>query len=435
MGLLKYFADKLRKPTIGEQSQGRASAFGSEDDANPNDFYEEFRGKGGVAEAVDLMEKYDPKLAGLMQTRKFGVLCLPREITGEGPRSDFVREVFAGIPNMHNILYDALSCISAGFAPVEKVWEEQDGKFIYKTLKNWNQDKFLFENDSWWINNGFEPKFLADMTKFSILTFQPKNNKPWGSALYHSLYWYWYLKRHSVKFWAVATERFAAPITVGSMGRTSYSDTAVRDVVSSFIKTASKTSAPSIAIPEDVEIKFVQAQQAGGLATYEKFINFLDDSMAIAVLGQTLTSNVGSSGSYSLGQIHNQIRKDILTADVLMLENFVNDQLIKPLLQYNFPDTDTEDIPKWRIVTDDAVDKESLATAIKTLVEAGFDQIPKSYISETFGFPIPDEGEETLTPRAPAPAPVPGLDQMTASEIIRRDQTIRLFMEDLRKVK
>jgi len=438
MGIVKRFAEKLRRPPLGVHADKDATSFAYELDSNPNDFYEKFRTSGGVAEAAKEMERYDLKLFGLMQTRKLALLSLKREIVGDDQVADFVREVFSGLRGFHNTIYGLMSCVPCGFSVVEKVWEEQGGRFVYAKLKNWTQDRFSFKKEtsgeySLMLENGWAAKEAANGLKFTVLTHMPENNQPWGHALYQNVHWYWYMKRHGVKFWAISTERFGAPITHATIPDNEFSNpgSKVREVVESFIATVHKTSAPSIITPQGVEIVLKEANHAGALASYEGFIKFLDDSMAIAILGQTLSSNVSDSGgSYSLGKVHERVRMDILSADITMLETFVNDELIKPLVDFNFPDVGS--YPKWRIVRPDTEDRKVLAEVISTLVGAGFDGVPMSWIHEKFGIPIPGEGEKVLVPPAP-PLPAIG-DGMTASEVVRQEQ-IRLYMEDLRKVK
>ena len=69
-------------------------------------------------------------------------------------------------------------------------------------------------------------------------------------------------------------------------------------------------------LPEGMTIESVADQAASARSeVYSNLLAYLDSKISIAVFGQTLTTQEGSSGSYALGQVHNLIRQDIEHAD------------------------------------------------------------------------------------------------------------------------
>ena len=121
--------------------------------------------------------------------------------------------------------------------------------------------------------------------------------------------------------------------------------------------------------------------------------------MAIAILGQTLTSGGEQGGSYALGKVHNQVRLDLAETDALALDETITQQIIRPVIELNLGPT--VPIPHWRSIIEEPEDLPQLATVVKTLVEAGA-QIPHSYVREKFNLPAPEAGEPILVPVGPA---------------------------------
>lgn len=57
-------------------------------------------------------------------------------------------------------------------------------------------------------------------------------------------------------------------------------------------------------VPEEMNIEFPgEAAVQGRSELYRDLVNYIDNQISIAVLGQTLTTQPGESGSYSLGQV------------------------------------------------------------------------------------------------------------------------------------
>ena len=88
-------------------------------------------------------------------------------------------------------------------------------------------------------------------------------------------------------------------------------------------------------ISESTRIEFVEAAQKGS-APFKDLIEVLNREISKAVLGQTLTTEVGASGSYAAGMVHEGVRSDIVRADARALERTVNRDLIRPLVRFNF---------------------------------------------------------------------------------------------------
>lgn len=429
--LRENLAEKIapKKPNTGDIYV----ADEGEQEENPNDFF----GKAeDVIEQVKEMNQLDPKLFGLMQTRKLALMSLGREITGEGKEADFAREWYAGLKGVNSTIYEQMSALPVGFAVIEIIWQEKDSMYVIESLKARKQSRFLFDDKTNVLKLRTKKKtegIKVNPLKFAVTTFQPEYSNRYGQSLYMKLYWYWFIKKKNVKFWSIFSERHAVPIVIAKEAKSMSKEN--KEALDAFVKKI--RTAMGIKIPEGVIIEFLEAKQTGAITNYISFMGYLDSSTAIAVLGQTLTSDTGKTGSYALGKIHENVRGDILLADAVMIEETWNDQIIKPLIDLNF--SDVKVYPKFAFAKGKAVDKEIMAKVIKNLRESGFDKIPESYIHSTFGIPVPVNGEPTLT-LDNSPGTVKGRDQDTPpgippalSEIILKAEQ-ELFKEEMRKL-
>ena len=136
--------------------------------------------------------------------------------------------------------------------------------------------------------------------KFQVLSYGTKDN-PWGRALLDRLYWVWYLKKHASKYWALFVERFAQPLAKGTYpykpGQEAPQQGARRTACSR--SSTPSAPAPSIALPEGLDITFLEATR-GGDASYAAFLSWLERAEALLLLGEVDTSGLAKGpGSFA----------------------------------------------------------------------------------------------------------------------------------------
>jgi phage gp29-like protein len=93
------------------------------------------------------------------------------------------------------------------------------------------------------------------------------------------------------------------------------------------------------AIPKNMEIDFVDAgNKTASVDIYARLTEYFDKQTSKIVLGQTLSTNTGGAdggGAYALGKVHNEVREDILDADVQQLEATLSRDYVKPVVDLN----------------------------------------------------------------------------------------------------
>jgi len=163
---------------------------------------------------------------------------------------------------------------------------------------------------------------------------------------------------------------------------------------------------------EEVQVLIEWAKGSGGgqgKGPHESLISMMAAEMSKAALGQTLTTEVGSTGgNRALGQVQNEQKKDLREASVRYIADDLNRDLVVPMFDMNFGPGIRPS--KFKLLTDDAADVVQLSTAVKTFVDAGL-TLPAKWVRDQAGIPDPEEDEETIggTPKpAETEKPKPG---------------------------
>lgn len=131
---------------------------------------------------------------------------------------------------------------------------------------------------------------------------------PYGESLLSRLYWLWFFKQNSFKFWAKFVERFGNPLLVGK----STDNEAMRDAL------LAAHASSVIAVSPNDDITAINAQNNGSTA-FEGFDKRIEKSIQKLILGQTLTSGTDGTGSRALGTVHLEIQDEKVEADIRMI--------------------------------------------------------------------------------------------------------------------
>lgn len=308
--------------------------------------------------------------------------------------ADFIELAFKAA-NFDKLCLQLMQAVVTGYKPVEVMWEVSEGDVWVKEFRGRRPSRFVFdlENQPRLLtqSNMIEGEEIPDR-KFLIWSCGGFDFGPYGLGLGHQLYWPVWFKKNGIKFWWVFCEKFGAPTPVGKYPAGQEGQKGVLMQAISAIQQET-----GITIPEGMVIELLEAKRTGD-GSYEKACEYMDKAIAKILLGQTLTSEPGDSGSYSLGQVHDLVRRDILKADADLMCECINNTVLKWLVDFNFGPRPRDQYPKvWRR-TDPEEDLKPLAERDKILlVDIGLkDRVPESYIEDTYGIPLAKEGEKTI---------------------------------------
>ena len=233
------------------------------------------------------------------------------------------------------------------------------------------------------------------MKLFEVHSFDGNSQNGLLNGCIDSLIWIYLFKSYGIKDWSTYTERFATPIRVGkydpmmsSMEKNSLTE-AVRNVGHNSY----------IVHPNTVEVSLLtDSAKSSSSDLFQDFTRYWNEQVSIRVLGQTLTTQMQSSGSYAAAKVHDNVRADIKHADMILVESSVN-ELIQRVIELNFPSV--KDFPKFSFVENEDIEfKIQKANFYKTLKDTGVSVKPEQ-IAEEFGLEL----AEPAPPTPPEPSP------------------------------
>ncbi len=351
----------------------------------------------------------DAQVRSTLQTRRLAVIGKEWSVTpASGSKqartiAEYVEKVLLGF-DFDSARLALLQGILTGFKVSEVMWEYSDGdvwikEMIAKPTRRWS---FGLKRELRMLTraNTFEGEPVPDR-KFQIFRYISDNGSPYGDGLGNSLYWPVWFKKNAIKFWLIFAEKFGSPTAVGMYPPGTAKEQ--QDALLAALEAVQQEAA--IKIPETMKIELLEAQRGGTVNTYESLCRFMDGEIAKVVLGQTLTTEMGKSGgSFAAAKIHDEVRQDYIKADADLLSNSLNCQLIRWIVDFNFPNVGK--YPRLWIRTGEDVDMKLLADRDQVLQNMGLD-IPADYAYETYGIPKPKTGEAVLKPAARPAKPAP----------------------------
>jgi phage gp29-like protein len=150
--------------------------------------------------------------------------------------------------------------------------------------------------------------------------------------------------------------------------------------------------------PAGTSFELKEAQKAASDNPQMSLLEFFHTLCDIVILGQTLTSDVGDSGSRALGSVHENVLGDIVCGLGNWVGKILTRQLIEPICLFNFGDL--KECPWLSLLPTDNEDPKAKAERFKILIDAGA-RIPEQWFAEQNGLPVAKEGEAVIERAAP----------------------------------
>lgn len=155
---------------------------------------------------------------------------------------------------------------------------------------------------------------------------------------------------------------------------------------------------------EELDVKPIRLESKFEMG--EKLIDAADAQIAVAILGNSLTTGEGRGsgiGSGSNSKTHQDTEGKQQWRDARGLESTLNTALIPWIVMVNWG----PEVQPPRIKFDARAQPDQIQELqdLTGLAQGGI-KIPLNWLREKFGIPAPEEGEDVWTPPQPAPPPV-----------------------------
>ena len=383
------------------------------------------------------MEERDLHYASVLATRKRAITGVePIVVSASEEREDekiaeHVKEVVEDPAFIDDLTGDLLDGLGKGYAAVEIMWDKSS---------EWRPSAYRWRDPRHFVIDQTDGRTLrikdesdingVPIPPFKFATHMPKlkSGLPIRGGLARLAIWAFMFKSYTLRDWAAFLEVYGMPLRVGKYGPTASAQE--RGVLLRAVRDLS-TDAAAI-IPKGMEIEFVAAKGGTGNAVYGENAEYLDRQISKGVLGQTMTTDDGSS--LAQANVHENVRHDIAKADSRQVCVPLNRDVIRPFVDLNYGPRDR--YPTVVIPITEAEDIKALADVVTKLVPLGV-EIGAKDMRERIGFEDPADGEKLLSVRGHKlpdpqgnedsnPTPEPDLETETEPENDKGKETARV---------
>jgi phage gp29-like protein len=318
------------------------------------------------------IEEREPHYRSVLSTRKLAIrglkpmVAAPTEEKEDVEIADQVRALVVK-PAFRKMLSDLADGIAKGYSVVEVVWETRAERWEPTAFK-WRDPRF-FQYDR---IAGQELRLRVEgnldgdpLPPGNFIVHEPhlKSGIPIRGGIARTAMWMFMLKSFSLKDWMAFLDAYGIPWRVGKWHPGATDDekkTLLRAV-------ASVASDGAIAIPNSMVVELLEAKAGSNTDAFERACRYLDALVSKLVLGQTMTTDDGSS--LSQAKVHEEVRLELLAADGDELAATLQRDLLEPYVWFNrgvpkngfptltFPVEEPEDLEKLMSVTGHFIDR------------------------------------------------------------------------------
>lgn len=348
--------------------------------------------QGDLVEQMDLfedMEEKDGHVFADMSKRKRAIMGVewdikpPRNASAQEKKmAEQLKEWVEDLKSFKSNLFDMADAIGKGFSMMEITWQ-QNGKVLlpeleyqlprYFTIDEDNRNKLLLRNSTGKGDELWPFKWVQHVHK-------AKSGSIARGGLHRILAWPYLFKNYSVRDLAEFLEIYGIPMRIGtypSGASDAEKTTLLRAVVGIGHNSAG-------IMPEGMKIEFENAA-SGQSDPFQFMVNWCESVQSKVILGGTLTSTAANTGLGSnLGDIHNEVRHDLLESDCEQIAETINRDLIWPIIALNFSGIDPKRAPTFTFITDEGEELNARVERDKTLHEIGFKLTPEKVL-EVYG--------------------------------------------------
>jgi phage gp29-like protein len=354
-------------------------------------------------ELAEQIEERDLHYAAVLGTRKRQVsqLDVTVEAASDAPvdqaKAELIRDWLTR-DALESEFFDILDAVGKGFSFTEIVWT---------TPANgpWLPERLIWRDPRWFefdridgttplLRQAGQPTPLPPF-KFIAHVHGNKSGLPVRGGLARAAAWAFLFKSFSLKDWLEFAEVYGFPIRVGK-----YQPGATDDQIRTLLRAVSQIGRDgAAAIPSSMAMDFESAGGTQGPDVFERLCRYMDEQLSKLVLGQTATTDSQGGGLGGSGKEHNDVRGDIERADAKLLAATINRDLVRPIIDLNFPAVPGALYPRVKIGRPEAEDLDAFMTGVERFVKMG-GKVAVSVVRDKLQLPDPAAGEALLA--APA---------------------------------
>jgi len=346
---------------------------------------------------------------------------------------DFRPNVATEEANFEDGLYDMLAAFDQGLSVQEILWERRaDGDLagaIVPRAFNW-----IPANYYGWDGLTTDLKLSPDgmlaswipfpENQFIVARFRTKTGHSSTTAMLRALAPLWVGANFGYDWLLNFAQLFGVPIRWATYDR----NTTTENLNKICDMLANMGSAAWGAFPAGTTMELKEAVQRAADNPQKLLMDVFDLACDIRILGQTLTTDVGASGSRALGDVHQGVEAEVIDHCAGWACEVLNYQFIPALMRLNFGNNDED--PYFEAKSVRPKDDKAMVERDKILFVDMKLPVEVDYIYERYGIPRPDDDAELFeAPEAPVAPGANAKTQMPNDK--RKEQKLKAKSTDL----
>lgn len=369
----------LAKEIFGEQGiyKDDRGELPNQEDFNPSDFsldiYDKMLTDGQVKAGLDMIK---------LSTTARGFV-----VQGDDPETkkyaDFVNKNFESIRgNVEDVLGEMLSALDYGYSCTEKVFErDNEGKIILKKMKVLNPNSVQAKTDRYgdivYVKQRVGTKEIRiPASKIIWYSHDKRFGNVYGQSVLRTAYKHWFIKDKMYRFANIAYERYGTPLLVGNV-QDAKDTTKMKDLLKKI------NGMTGLAISGGDSVTAIQGSNADFVGYIEHHDRKIMESMLVPPMMLGLSR--GQSGSYALSENQFDVFMFRLQALQRDLKALIEEEIIRPLIDLNFPNVRRYPAFTFKALTKE--DTEKMSRVFSNLITAGVVSPTEEWIREELGFP------------------------------------------------
>ncbi|MCH7631669.1 MAG: DUF935 family protein [Planctomycetes bacterium] len=364
---------------------------------------------GSLSMAMQLfeeMEEKDAHLFSVANTRRLALTGLDwqvvsaadvRDVSDRGladEATSYCREVLTGIEPFDEILQHLSLALGRNIAVAEIVWGLREGSFQPVDLVPVDFARIAFDDlDRLRILTESEPDEGIEPPANKFITHTPHNvsGHPQRGGLLRVTAMVYLAKNLSLKDWMIYAEVFGMPVRIAR-----YEPSATPDEKRELLTMLESLGSNAAGIFSNaVELQVIEANRGTAGPPYERLVEYLNREMSKAWLGQTLTTDIsGQRGSLAASQIHDEVRRDLLTDDIRKEGRTIRRDLLSPMTRLRFGPN--APVPFFRRCPRRPRDAREFVDVLDVAVNRLGVKVSQAWTRDVLGIPSIDESEPVV---------------------------------------
>lgn len=284
--------------------------------------------------------------------------------------------------NWDDITDKALYAAFFGWGVAEVMWRPEGDRVRFDRILVRDRARFRFDRERnlhlWTTGSGWRQ--MPERKFWPVVSGGDHHDQLYGLGIANALFWPVFFKRNDIKFWLIFLEKFGMPTAIGKMSAGQLDDPEQRKKGLAMLRQIATDAGVLVPVNDKGEaiVQLLEAARSGA-ADYESLQRVMNEAISKVVMGQTMTTDNGSSMSQA--KVHAGVAQKIVAADSDLLCGSFNAGPVKWWTEWNFPGATP---PRLYRHTSPPEDLNARAERDGKIIAMGYEP-DDSYITQTYG--------------------------------------------------